>query len=293
MTAEDPVLAIDIGGSTTKTAIVRRDGTVQMLETIPTRPPAESFLDFLAEYARRTGGAGVSVAGFVDDAGSAMVYNPNLPWLEGYPIRDELSRRLGVPVILDAYSNAACLAEHRWGFGRGSERFLCLTLGTGVGGGMIVRGQIVRLAHGGLGDIGHVIVDPAGPACGSGCRGCAKAMISAPAVEARAGGASAREVVERANKGDTRALDLLAETGRLLGVALASYCAILFPDAIAVAGGLAEAGELLIGPARKTVEALSGPFYRRRLRIGKATLGWQAPVAGAGALWFARRDQLA
>jgi len=285
MARKSSAIAIDIGGTSTKVALVTGDAQVQRLGTLPTDGPLNAFLSTLSASVEpllreATAGIGVSVAGFVDDEGSAMIYNPNIPWLERVPLRREFEQRFGVPVVVDADSNAACVAEYRFGAGRGSRRFFCLAIGTGVGGGMIIDGRVVRLAFGGLGDIGHVIVAPGGPPCGSGCHGCAEAMISAPGIEARSEGGSARHVIEAAHRGEAGAMAVIAETGRLLGVAIASQAVILFPDTVAIAGGISEAGDLLLAPARAAFAESVGPFYRN-VRIEKAVLGWQASLIGA------------
>jgi len=280
-------VGVDIGGTTTKVGVVSEDGSVDALATLPTEGPASELLEALlgriGALPESANGIGVAVAGFVDDRRSTMAYNPNISWLEGFPLRAELEQRSGRRVALDSDSNAACLAEFRFGVGQDARRFLCLSIGTGVGGGMIVDGEIVRLAHGGLGDIGHVIVQPFGPACGSGCHGCAEALISAPGIQARWGrnGDGVREIINAAQAGDAKAEALLAETGRMLGVAIASQAVILFADVVAIAGGVAEADELLLAPARTAIEALIGPFYRRALRIERAALGWRAALVGA------------
>ncbi len=292
-------VAADIGGTSTKVALVSKDGTVDGLSTFPTQGPAGLFvsklasdIDVLHRQAPDAIAVGVSVAGFVDHTASAMVYNPNIPWLEGFPLRTELGARIGQNLaVLEADSNAACFAEYSIGLGLGSTRFLCLSIGTGIGGAMIAGGRIVRLAWGGLGDIGHVIVDPSGPRCPSGCRGCAEAVISAPGIEARWAGPrpkTLRDIIEGARNGDSEAAALIAETGRLLGIVLASCSAILFPDTIAIAGGVAEAGDLLLKPARASLESTAGPFYRRGIRVWKAKWGWQAPLVGAGLLALGR-----
>jgi glucokinase len=265
-------------------ASVSPDGSIRHLRTIHTHGPAERLVDAIASQVDRTGaaGAGISVAGFIDDARSAMVFNPNLSWLESFPLREALANRLGLHAVLEADSNAACLAESRFGAGRAVRRFVCLTLGTGVGGAMVVDGGIVRLAHGGLGDIGHVAVEPLGRSCSAGCRGCAEAMISAAAIRQRYGrGKGVREIIDSARAGEEHAIQVLTETGRLLGVALASMVVMLLPDTIALAGGTSEAGRLLIGPAQSHLARLVGPYYRRGLRIRKAALGWKASLVGA------------
>lgn len=282
-------LAIDIGGTTTKLAVVSDRGTVTKLWTHPTTPIVLHSLLLKRIVPRLSGvaGIGIAIAGFVNDERSAMTYNPNLSWLQRFPLRELVEQTFHLPVSLEADSNAACLAEHHFGIGRGVDRFLCLTIGTGVGGGMIVDGEIVRLAHGGLGDIGHVIVDPRGRPCDSGCIGCAEAMISAPGIEARDGRArSTRRIIEAAKKGDVRARKLLTQTGRLLGIALASQAVITFPNVIAIAGGVAEAGEFLIAPARRSFHNQTGPYYRDGVRIEKAKLGWQATLVGAVVPFF-------
>lgn len=248
-------LGIDIGGTTTKIAVVSETGNVLKFWSIPTdlRGGVDAFIDRVAAGAGECDGVGVAVAGFVNDEQTRMVYNPNLPELENYPLKAALEARLGKPVTLDADSNSACFGEYRVGVGAGSRRFLCLVLGTGAGGGMIVDGRIVRLAHGGLGDMGHVIVAPDGPMCSAGCRGCLEAMVQAEA----------------------------EPLGRYVGIALATHAAILFPERIAIGGGRAEAGDALVKPAEEAFRAASGPFYRRDVTIHKARLGWQASVVGA------------
>jgi glucokinase len=282
------VVAVDIGGTSTKIAVLGPEGSLERAGSLPSTP--RLFEDLPDEIAARMDGAsgiGVAVAGFVDDARSAMIYNPNLAWLEGFPLRRTLEDRFGVPVALDADSNAACLAEYRFGTGRGARRFFCLAIGTGVGGGMIVDGEVVSLAHGGVGDVGHVIVEPGGAQCGAGCHGCAEAMISAPAIEARDGrGRGTREIIKAAQTGEAHARDVLSETGRLLGIALASQAVILFPGVIAIAGGVAEAGELILKPARDSFQHSAGPFYREGVRVEKATMGAQATLIGAAVPFF-------
>ena len=298
MRCDARAIGVDIGGTTTKIAIVSSDGSVDGLTTLPTAGPApvllEAVMERIAAVPDSASGIGVAVAGFVDDRRSTMAYNPNVAWLEGFPLRAELERRSGRRVALDSDSNAACLAEFRFGAGRGSRRFLCLSIGTGVGGGMIVDEEIVRLAHGGLGDIGHVIVQPFGQACGSGCHGCAEALISAPGILARWGEnvGGVREIIAAAHAGNAKAAALLGETGRMLGVAIASQAVILFPDVVAIAGGVAEADELLLTPARAAIKDLVGPFYRRDLRIERAALGWKAALVGAAIPLLAKTSGL-
>ena len=249
-------LGIDIGGTTTKIAVVSEVGEVMESRSIPSdlRQGADAFVSQIAANSFKTADVvGVSVAGFVNAERTRMIYNPNLAALENYPLKEALQSRLGKAVSLDADSNCACFAEYMVGVGVGSRRFLCLVLGTGAGGGMIIDGQIVRLAHGGLGDMGHVIVQPEGPVCSGGCHGCLEAMLQA----------------------DAKPL------GRYVGIALATHAAMLFPDRVAIGGGRAEAGETLLKSTELAFRSAAGPFFQEGVSIHKARLGWQAPVVGA------------
>ncbi len=265
--ASQHALGIDIGGTSTKLAAVACDGEVLSFESIPTQTGAgvEAWIDRIANLLPMREGArsvGISVAGFVNDERTRMIYNPNLPWLQDFPLKAALEARLQIPATLDADSNCACFGEYQVGVGSGSRRFLCLVLGTGVGGGMMIDGRMVRLAHGGLGDLGHVIVDPDGPTCSAGCRGCLEALVNAPA----------------------------EQFGGYLGIALATHAAILFPDRIAIGGGRAEAGDALLGPAEKSFRRTAGRFYQDNVTIRKARLGVHAPVIGAALQSLAATD---
>ncbi len=288
-----PVAGIDIGGTTTKLALVGPDGKIEGLRTIPTAPGhAPEFVDRVAaafhEAGLRGDRVGVAVAGFVSDAHDAVAYNPNLPWLERFPLRTALEQELGLPVTIEADSNAAAVAEWRWGAGGGSSRFLCLAAGTGLGGGMLVGGKLLRYAYEGVGDVGHVIVAPGVALCSCGGKGCAEALVGANAIAGRfrdAGGSATdlRDVIEQAFARNPLAIRLIEDAGRWLGLALSTLANILFPDRIAIAGGLSEAGDLLLEPCRAVFHENASAFASRCARIVKAELGWRATLAGAGA----------
>jgi glucokinase len=286
------VLALDIGGTNTKAGLVDGSGTVTGGAVVPTSgPDPEGFLDSLTAAVvgvipPGSPGVGVSVAGFLDEERSKLVFNPNIEWLQHFPLRRAMEERLKVPVFLENDSNAAVLAEWTLGEGRGSKRFLCVTAGTGIGAGAIMNGEVLRLSQGCIGDAGHVIVEPGGRACSCGGRGCAEALASAPFVieryAERSGhaAASAGEVIGAARAGDTHAIAVLAEAGGFLGTCLASLANIFFPDTIAVGGGVAEAGDLFLSPAIETFRISTGPFAGRA-RVVRAALGWQASLIGA------------
>lgn len=276
-------LGVDIGGTATKIGIVGSDGEARSIESIPTIE--ENFLDRLCERIASVrqsglGGLGVAVAGFLNCGRDRLLYNPNLRWLEGYPLRDALQPRFAMPVSLEVDSNAATLAEYRFGAGRGAERFLCLTAGTGLGGGMTIAGKLMRFYGECMGDLGHVIADPDGPPCSCGGRGCAEALVSTAAIAGRSG-RTVRDLISAARHGDPSAATILGEAGGWLGIAAASLSHIFFPDRIAIAGGLAEAGDLVLRSAEQAFRRTAGELARSRATLTNAALGWKATLVGS------------
>jgi glucokinase len=292
------VLCVDIGGTSTKIGLSGPSGKIELLDSIPSRGPANEYLDALSSRISRTlaqltaeylpvVGIGVAVAGFLDDNRTRLIYNSNLTWLEHAPLRDRLSSDFNIPVELEVDSNAAAIAEYHRGVGVGSRRFLCLAVGTGFGVGMIIDGKPLRFAYGCMGDPGHIIVQPNGPLCTCGGRGCAEIFVSAPvlAEEYRVRShleapQSLRSVIEAARTGDPIALEILTRAGEWLGIAAASLANTFFPDRIAFAGGLAEAGEPLLNGVRRTFEEHAGQFARDQVTMHLAVLGAMATITG-------------
>jgi glucokinase len=306
-------IGVDIGGTATKMAVVTIEGKVGDLVTLPTptQLPPEEFASLLVDQAAEMlkqattegftpTGVGVALAGFLDPNRTQLVYNPNLAFLERYPLRKALVESCNVPVLLEVDSNAAALGEYRFGGGRGARRFLCLAIGTGLGGGVIIDGEPLRFSYQCVGDVGHVILQPGGPPCACGCQGCAEALVSAYAIERQVqnalassqatmlntvlqakGSVEVRDVIDAARCGDAVATTILTETGRWLGITLASLVPIFLPDRIAVAGGVSEAEEFLLEPAESSFRSTTGPFYHQEVALCRAQLGWQATVIGA------------
>lgn len=295
--SDGPVACIDIGGTSTKIGVFDGEHEAEIVHSLPTLGPADQFVEAVAAavLARvslaNCRALGVAVAGFLDESCSAMIYNSNLPWLEKYPLRQHLQDRLAVPVLLEVDSNAAAIAEHRLGTGNGSQRFLCVTIGTGYGVGMIVDGAPLRFAYGCMGDAGHMVIAPEGPECGCGGRGCAEMLVSAPflaetyrvlkGVPAVRG---LREVIEAARAGDQDARDVLTRAGKWLGISLATLANTYFPDRIAIAGGLAEAGDVVLDSVRTHFDRSASTFARNQTSIERARLGSKATLTGAGLL---------
>lgn len=309
---KNAVLAIDIGGTNTKIGLVADAEVVGDVISIPSDGHInfDQYTDALLEAAKKVknqygnpiDGIGIGVAGFVDDSHSRMIFNPNISWLENFPLAEYLGNAFDQPVFVEVDSNAAALAEAMHGNGQSSQRLLVLTIGTGLGGGMIVDGEILRISNQCLGDVGHVIVEPDGPQCLSGCRGCAEAFVSGPALENRAkvlakqhptsglgtllrqhDRITGREVIDLAKSGEKYAIAAIEALGYYLGVAIASMAPIFSPDTICIAGGISEAGSILIDATKKSFHQNVGLDYGKEVEIKKAYFGWQAVLIGAAA----------
>lgn len=297
--AAKPVLCADIGATSTKAGFLDRSGELRYHGSIPTRPDPESFVENLCrliedtrEAALQAGcepiGLGVAVAGFLDHRREYLLYNANLAWLENFPLRERVAAHFPFPVELEIDSNSACMAEYLLGSGQGARRFLCVTCGTGVGVGMTVDGEPLRFAYGCMGDIGHVLVKKDGPLCFCGGHGCAEILLSAHTLAAqyqeRVGlqnEVTLRDVITAAQSQEAVAISVLAEAGEWLGMAIASMANILFPDHIAIAGGLSAAGDLVLEPARRVFFRSAAVFARSRTSVSLATLGPMATLMGA------------
>ncbi len=297
------LLCVDIGGTSTKAGILNPNGELSFVDSIPTRPTPESYGEKLCNLIElvlsrdRQGadvsGLGIAVAGFLNPDRDRMVYNSNLAWLEGFPLRNHLADRFDLPIELEVDSNAAAMAEYNFGSGRDSKRFLCVTSGTGLGVGMVIDGSPLRFAYGCLGDIGHVIVQRDGPVCTCGGRGCAEALVSAPSLATRykekaglSSPVSLRDVISAARMQDQTAVSILEEAGEWLGIAIASMANTFFPDHIAIAGGLSEAGDFLMKPVERAFQHSASEFARSRTSLSRAHLGASATLMGAAWPFF-------
>ena len=289
--------AVDIGGTRTKIGIVAEDGSIVSRAAISTSARGEPaplvegivaalqpLLNAQRVAQRSVVGVGVSVAGFLDPDHDVMIENANLPALCGFPLRTALEEKLGLGCRLEVDSNASTLAEHRYGAGRESARLLGVTVGTGLGGGVIIDGSVLRYTGECAGDLGHIILDPGGRPCSCGAQGCLEALVCSAALSERGGNRSTREIVSGARRGEQLAVDALAHVGRWLGLGLASLSPLFAPDTIVVAGGVAAAGDLLLEPTRHSYRVHATPTFRESVRIVGASFdGWEGMV-GAGSL---------
>ncbi|MFN3650331.1 MAG: ROK family protein [Armatimonadota bacterium] len=292
-------IGIDIGGTSAKLALVSDDGEVLRRGRVATDRdlPGEELVRSLARAAwdllpeEGVPALGVAAPGCRRDDGEGVVNVTNLPHIDGFPLRRRLEENTGIETVLDNDANAAAMGEYRYGAGQGAERVLVVTVGTGIGAGMVVRGNVHRVSWQGLGDPGHVIVAPDGPRCACGARGCAEAVAAVPGLVRRAEalrGAPVRsvgEVAQEARSGADWALAALGEAGRHLGIALVTMTHLLGPDRILLGGGGVDATEeLLLRPVERTFREYIQPFFGERVTLGRAALGNDAGVIGAAAL---------
>ncbi|MCA1726959.1 MAG: ROK family protein [Actinobacteria bacterium] len=304
-------LGLDVGGTKVAGLILAADGAVVHREERRMEPSdAEAALEVVASLGRElidahgpVVGAGAGVAGMVDFATGVFRFGANLPWRE-LPLADRLGEAFEVAVIVDNDANAAAWGEYGHGAGRGATDLLMVTVGTGIGGGIVSEGRLLRGAHGFAAEFGHVIVEPGGPKCGCGNLGCWEQVASGSAlgrigrehaaehpqgrIAELAGDpekVSGRHVARAAEEGDAAALAILAEVGRRLGEGMAGLANILDPSVIVVGGGVAEIGDPLLAPARRAfLETVEAPEHRPEISIVPAELGNDAGAIGAAAL---------
>jgi glucokinase len=303
-------IGIDVGGTKINAFRVTRDGTVAERTSRPTPADDEAAtLSAMVELARSlltsdVIAVGVGAAGMIDSKEGVLGFAPNLAW-RNLPIAERMRDALGLPCQVDNDASMAAYGEFRFGAGRGYRHLLLVTVGTGLGGGIVSDGRLFRGANGFASEIGHIIVEPGGPLCGCGNHGCWEQVAAGRAID-RMGREEAREhehsilrrlaggdpdevtgelVTQAAMQGDDAAKRILAEAGRRLGQGIAGLVNVLDPQVVVVGGGAIVAGDLLLDPARAAfLDAVEGPEYRPRVPIVPAELGNDAGAVGAATL---------
>ncbi|MBA4180490.1 MAG: transcriptional regulator [Anaerolinea sp.] len=305
------VLAADFGGTHLRAALVSEGGEVLLRREhhTPTEATRESIVadivHLLANVAQVAEpypeAACVATAGLIDAAQGKVILAPNIPGFRNLVLTTPISEQLGIPAYIENDASAAALGEFRFGAGRGTRHLLHATIGTGIGGGIVIDGKLYRGAQGLAGEIGHIILDPSGPRCNCGSRGCLEALVSGVAFAERA-----RRLVEsgkspalRELAGDreptgvdlfnaAKAGDQLCEAeirngGHILGLGLGSLVNVLNPDRVTISGGLLAMGEMFLGPMREAMYSLAyGPAAGTLVRL--STLGDDAGLLGAAAV---------
>jgi glucokinase len=295
-------LGVDVGGTKILAGVVDREGSVERhAEWATPVGSQEELLTELDAVVERLVGDDVAALGFgipstIDQRVGRAVQSVHIP-LEGVDFRDRMAERFGLPVGIDNDGNAAAIAEWRLGAGRGASHVVVLTLGTGIGGGLILDGKPYRGSVGAGAELGHVVLDYGGLPCGPGCSGHGhfEAVASGSAAKRMAvqrfgPGADAKRLVAEAHAGDQGARDDLTELGHRLGAGIASFVNIFNPELVILGGGFAEAEDLIFDPARKTLAVEALPPGRDLVRIVPAELGPEAGMVGAALVAFEALD---
>ena len=316
-----PVLAIDLGGTKIAAALISADNRVmdrahsltlasEGLQAVTSRifTTIDRLLSQGTTDRAQLDSIAIAAAGAIDTNKGWITLSPNLPGWLNIPLRDIVRKRYGVDTYLINDASAAALGEHRLGAGRDKNNLVYITVGTGIGGGIIVDGELYSGTSGGAGEIGHMTIDANGPECNCGNTGCLEVLASGTAIANEAKrrikqgeksllsdmvleGITAEKVANAAHGGDQLALDVISRAATYLGVGMVNLVNIFNPEMIIVGGGLSKMGELLLRPARQVVRKRAFPLCAGAVRIVVTKLGDDAGVLGAAI--FARQEKSA
>lgn len=286
-------IGLDIGGSFLKGASVNPSGRVdERLHEPVAKDTLDALLSQLESAVRKLAGrslaraVGVGIPGIVEQEAARVRVAPNVPILNGYALAEELQRRLNMQAFLENDANAAALAEAWRGAGRGSENQIFVSLGTGIGAGVILNGRIWSGKSGYAGEIGHIQVDPDGVPCGCGSRGCLETVAGIHGWTRRAEALFGKaldpeQIVSAARGGEARALEIVEGTARALGVGIGAALNLLNLDRVVIGGGVAAAGDFLMGRVVEEVKKRVFPQVFADCAFKAAELGGDAGVVGA------------
>jgi glucokinase len=310
-------IGVDLGGTKMLVGVVDAERNVVYRATAPSMGLGQDEListlkrelEAAVDARPEVSAVGLGIPSTIDRERGVALMTVNLD-LADLPIRDLMTRHLDRPVLVDNDANAAILAEHRFGAARGAENAVMLTIGTGIGGGIVIGGEVYRGSTGAAAELGHVVIDADGPPCQGNCpnRGCVEVLASGTAI-AREGLLAAerapdsalgravangvtldgKEVTDAALEGDPIAIGVLEKAGRRLGVALASFANVFDPDVIVLGGGVMQAGDLLAEPARYEL-ATRALVPMNRTPVVAAALGQEAGMIGAATMALLELD---
>ena len=288
----------DIGGTQIKYGLVDPEGRLAVKGKVRSPETMAGILAVIGEtwagLKKKAPGpiraCGFGIAGFYGTRERKILQSPNYPSLNGYPILPALRRTIDVPVRIGNDANMAAYGEFRHGAGRGARSLVLLTVGTGIGGGLILNGKLWQGEGGFAGELGHITVNPDGEPCGCGRRGCLETEASAPrlvrryrALSGRTEVTDSREVYLRAKAGDADALTSFRELAHWLGIGIGIIVTALDPEKVLIGGGVVSAGRLLLDPVVEEARRWSHPIPFAGCRVEKAALGNDAGLVGAAA----------
>jgi glucokinase len=320
--SERPVLVVDLGGTKIASAVIDAGSVVLTRDYRLTRADegveAVTGLMFEAvEGLLKESGPGpsqpdaisIAAAGAIDSVDGIVTVSPNLPGWRNVPLRDRLAERFGLDTFLVNDASAAALAEHRLGAGSGADNLIYITVSTGIGGGIVIDGQLYLGSSGAAGEIGHMAIDSGGPECYCGLSGCLEVLASGTAIAREAkkrlhdgqrsaltglvagdiDAVTAREVSQAALDGDHLAVEVVAQAARYLGIGMAGVVNIFNPDIIVFGGGVSKMGDFLLDPVRQLVKEKAFAISAQAVRIVTAELGDDVGLFGAAI--FAREQK--
>jgi glucokinase len=321
---QQPVLAVDLGGTKIIAAVVAPDGKVVSRHYCLTlaekgrKTVIDRLLYALSESVAKANltnselaGLGVAAAGIIDTERGIVTTSPNLPGWRNVPLKDIVAEMSGLATYLINDASAAALGEQRFGAGMGFDNIIYLTVSTGIGGGIIIGSELYSGADGCAGEVGHMTVEADGPQCHCGNFGCLEALASGWAVakaaitrinngekssivelvDGRLENITAETVAVAARRGDQLAADIVAEAAKYLCIGLANLVNIFNPELIVIGGGLSKMGDMLLKPARKVLEERAFQLPAQTVRIVRARLGSNAGIIGAAAYVFDQQSE--
>ena len=312
-------IGLDLGGTTMLAAAVSEEGKIlkQEIRETPVREEANITLSSIVDLLRfieswslnenlEIVGIGLGLPGLVNFKTGVVKLMPNFPEMRGFPIIDKLKKYFDYKLFYENDASAALLGEYRFGAGKGVDDIICFTIGTGIGGAVLIDGKLLRGPEGFAGELGHITLDPDGPLCGCGNKGCLEALASASAIVRiakkiisegkiktslsnyleRGEELNASIVAQEANKGDLLAKKIYKETGKWLGIAIGSLANVFSTHLFLIGGGVANAGDILFNPMKDEAFKRAMPGIREKIKIDRFKLGDDAGVIGASTLPF-------
>ncbi|NGN68806.1 ROK family glucokinase [Streptomyces sp. A7024] len=306
-------IGVDIGGTKIAAGVVDEDGAILNTSKVPTPSTPEGVIEAIATAVQDVTkdhpdaeAVGIGAAGYVDDKRATVLFAPNINWRHE-ALKDKVEQRVGLPVVVENDANAAAWGEYKFGAGAGHDDVVCITLGTGLGGGIIIGGKLHRGRFGVAAEFGHIRVVPDGLLCGCGSQGCWEQYASGSALvryaQQRAGatpdaaeyllslgdgtpeGIQGRHISQAARHEDPVAIDSFRELARWAGAGLADLASLFDPSAFIVGGGVSDEGDLVLEPIRKSFRRwLVGSQWRPHAQVLAAQLGGRAGLVGAADL---------
>ena len=318
-----PVLTVDLGGTKIASAVIDAGSEVLASDHRLTRADegveavigrifevVESLLKESNPGPSRPDSISIAAAGAIDSVKGIVTLSPNLPGWCNIPLRDQVAERFGMDTFLVNDASAAALAEHRLGAGRGMDNLIYITVSTGIGGGIVMGGQLYLGSSGAAGEIGHMVIDSGGPECYCGLSGCLEVLASGTAIARQAkkrlrdgqnstltnlvagniDAITAREVSQAAQGGDRLAAEVVAQAAKYLGIGMAGVVNIFNPDIIVFGGGVSKMGDFLLDPVRRLVREKAFSISAQAVKIVTAELGDDVGLLGAAI--FAREQKM-